>query len=152
LSNRLVLEGHESESSTKACIDVLENDCALNGSELQEMLLQIFICELKVKTTDKDLRLWILEHDFIFLPVLGVDVNDHIRVWLAHALERGVLRWLAILGSCLHRGIRWVVGHRRSCHLWWLAAGLWLHVVIRRFDVNLLVIDDMSTLRRVDME
>jgi len=84
LSDRLVSEGHEAETTGRPSVDVFENNCVMNFTKLHKVLLKFLARQFEIESTDEDLALWIRElHGILWVIASShtVLLND-LDVWV----------------------------------------------------------------------
>jgi len=137
LGHILILEGNESKTSRLPSINILQNTCVNNFTVLLEMLFELFYSQLEVEAANKYFALGVLKRDFH--PIIsGLGLNDGIRIWFRDWRQSSHCGCSAKAWHSSHHGLRWLEAHRA----WHLTL-----VIISRFDINSLVMNEVATLR-----
>ena len=162
-----------------SCVYIFQDDCTIYFSKLNEVLLQLFVSESKVESTNEDLGLGVLKDDFLIVsPLVGSLLDDDVVVWLVHKLTiygflgganhprislihilEGLELLLKILVKWRHSSHAWHSSHvwhswHPHSHATWpfsWSTG-WFNEVVGTFTINSLFIDHVTTPLHIHLE
>ena len=124
----LLLEGDETKTSTLTSINVFQNNRINNFAKLIKVVLQLFIRQLEIETTNENFRRRI--------------TKLHVRLTILSSIPRLLNRYIWV------RFLNNLTSDRRSCLTsyirWKLLVSNPLLIVISRFHVNALALNHVT--------